>query len=380
MTPRDAAHLSLQHWLLLSQWPGLSRKALLNLVTRCSDPAQILTLDDASCLEAGARREWLHARAAYHRGGGSRDEDRAASQAESLLAMGGELVVLGTPDYPGLLAEIPDPPPLLYCVGDSELLALPQIALVGSRQASRSGLDLAKAFAGELARRGLGITSGLAYGVDAASHRGAMAAGGKTLAVLGTGVDVIYPRRNAALYHDIAEQGLLISEFPPGSPPRREQFPQRNRVISGLSLGVLVVEAAVRSGSLITARFALEQGREVFAIPGSIHNPQARGCHRLIREGACLVESVEDIVEAWVGWLPSVLSTSPQPAGPVGTPFEALAPEEQRLLNALPYEPIALDRLSQDLGFAVEALLPLLMALELDGRVEQQGSCWLRCR
>lgn len=380
MILRDATLLSTQRWLLLSQWPGLSRKALRNLLRHSSDPAQILKLDDAPCLEAGVRREWLDARASYHRGDASRDEDRAASQAESLLAMGGELIVLGTPDYPGLLAEIPDPPPLLYCVGDSELLALPQIALVGSRHASRSGLDLAQAFAGELARRGLGITSGLAYGVDAASHRGAMAAGGKTLAVLGTGVDVIYPRRNAALYRDIAEQGLLISEFPPGSPPRREQFPQRNRVISGLSLGVLVVEAAVRSGSLITARFALEQGREVFAIPGSIHNPQARGCHRLIREGACLVESVEDIVEAWVGWLPSVLSTGPQTGAPAGTELETLSLEEQRLLNALAYEPRALDNLSQDLGLAVEALLPVLMALELDGHVEQQGSCWLRCR
>lgn len=380
MIQHDATRLSTQRWLLLSQWPGLSRKALRNLQAQSTDPSLILSLDDSDCLAAGARPEWLQARARYHRGADAQSEDQAVKQAETLRAMGGELICLGTPGYPGLLAEIPDPPPLLYGVGDLNLLAMPQIALVGSRHASRSGLELAQTFAKELARRGLCITSGLAYGVDAASHRGALAAAGKTIAVLGAGIDIIYPRRNAALYREIAEQGLLVSEFPPGSPPRREQFPQRNRVISGLSLGVLVVEAAVRSGSLITARFALEQGREVFAIPGSIHNPQARGCHRLIREGACLVESVEDIVEAWVGWLPAVLSDVPSPASQPGEVLATLAPEQRQLLNSLAYEPQPLDSLSQELGIAIEALLPGLMALELDGWVEQQGSCWLRCR
>ena len=376
MIQRDTDSHSIQCWLLLSQWPGLSRRALRNLLDHTRDPFLILTLDDTSCLAAGVRQEWLQARERYHSGAGAQDLDQAEQQAQTLRDLGGELVCLGAANYPGLLAEIPDAPPLLYCLGNTDLLAMPQIALVGSRHATRSGLELAEAFAAELAVRGLCITSGLAYGVDAASHRGALKAGGKTLAVLGTGIDVPYPRRNIGLYRQIAEQGLLVSEFPPGSPPRREQFPQRNRVISGLSLGVLVVEAAVRSGSLITARFALEQGREVFAIPGSIHNPHARGCHRLIREGACLVESVEDIVEAWVGWLPAVLAD----VGSAPEPPAALAREQQQLLQGLPFEPTPLDSLARDMGLAVEALLTGLMALELDGWVEQRGSCWLRCR
>ncbi len=380
MVTRHSTLSTTQLWLLLSQWPGLSRKALRKLIAQSADPFNILRLEDSRCLSAGVSPQWLQARERYCRGADSQSEDRVLAQAQVLDAIGGSLLSLASEDYPALLAEIPDPPPLLYLAGDSRLLAMPQLAMVGSRHASRSGIDLASSFAQALAARGLCITSGLAYGVDAASHRGALRAQGKTIAVLGTGIDQIYPRRNEELYHEVAAQGLLLSEFPPGSPPRREQFPQRNRVISGLSLGVLVVEAAVRSGSLITARFALEQGREVFAIPGSIHNPQARGCHRLIREGACLVESVEDIVEAWVGWLPPVLEDRGTPSDETSGLSASLDSLAAQLLKVLPYEPQALDSLSQTLGIAVEELLPKLMALELDGWVEQQGACWLRCR
>uniref|UniRef100_UPI003568106B DNA-processing protein DprA n=1 Tax=Litorivivens sp. TaxID=2020868 RepID=UPI003568106B len=208
------------------------------------------------------------------------------------------------------------------------------------------------------------------------SHRGALTAKGATIAVLGSGIDVVYPRRNQALYDQILAEGLLVSEFAPGTPPRREQFPQRNRVISGLSLGVLVVEAAVRSGSLITARYALEQGREVFAIPGSIHNPLARGCHQLIRQGAALVESAQDILDAWVGWLPPALEEMQTvSAGP-----PVVAPGQQRLLQALGYDPLPLDKLAEQCRLAVDELLPELLTLELEGWVEQQGACWVRCR
>jgi DNA processing protein len=200
--------------------------------------------------------------------------------------------------YPPLLAETRDAPPLLFTCGDAALLARPQIAIVGSRNASPAGLANARRFAAELAAAGFVITSGMALGIDAMAHEGALAAGGHTVAVLGCGADVIYPRRHAALAARIRAQGCVVSEYLPGTPPLAALFPQRNRIISGLSLGVLVVEATPDSGSLITARFAAEQGREVFAIPGSIHAPTAQGCHQLIREGATLVERSCELVEA----------------------------------------------------------------------------------
>ncbi len=363
-------------WLLISQWPGLPRRGLLRLLQQAATPQQLLSLSDAACIEAGAQPQWLRTRADYLAGRLEAAESRAAGQLSTLLALGGTMLVYGAPDYPALLAEIPDPPPLLFVAGNRALLDQPQLAVVGSRNASRTGVALAESFARDLAQRGLCITSGLAWGVDSASHRGALAGGGGTIAVLGTGIDVVYPRRNQALYEQVLAEGLLVSEFAPGTPPRREQFPQRNRVISGLSLGVLVVEAAVRSGSLITARFALEQGREVFAIPGSIHNPLARGCHRLIREGAALVESAQDILDAWVGWLPPALAELETCAAEV----PALEPGQQRLLNALGFDPLPLDKLSDQCRVTVDELLPDLLTLELEGWVEQQGACWVRCR
>ncbi len=369
----DVAQLQ---WLLISQWPGLPRRALLRLLQYAPSPEKILALPDAVCREAGALPEWLRLRSDYLAGYLEAAEARAAAQLSALLALGGQIIVYTDPVYPALLKEIPDPPPLLYTAGNLALLEQPQLAVVGSRNVSRNGAALAEAFAGDLARRGLCITSGLAWGVDSASHRGALTAKGATIAVLGSGIDVVYPRRNQALYDQILAEGLLVSEFAPGTPPRREQFPQRNRVISGLSLGVLVVEAAVRSGSLITARYALEQGREVFAIPGSIHNPLARGCHQLIRQGAALVESAQDILDAWVGWLPPALEEMQTvSAGP-----PVVAPGQQRLLQALGYDPLPLDKLAEQCRLAVDELLPELLTLELEGWVEQQGACWVRCR
>lgn len=207
------------------------------------------------------------------------------------------------PGYPALLAEVADAPPLLYVEGAPETLERPQLAMVGSRRASPAGLGTAWSFARSLAQGGFAITSGLALGIDGAAHEGALEVGGATVAVLGTGLRRLYPRRHEALARRIVEGGgALVSELPLDSPPLPANFPRRNRIISGLSLGVLVVEASPASGSLITARLAAEQGREVYAIPGSIHHPGARGCHQLIRDGALLVESVGHVLEALRGW------------------------------------------------------------------------------
>lgn len=288
-----------------------------------------------------------------------------------LEAPGNHLVALDDPRYPDLLRQIPDPPPVLYVHGDPELLGNLQLAIVGSRNPSRGGLENARAFASHLAGAGLTITSGLALGIDAEAHRGALAAGGTTIAVTGTGLDRVYPARHHDLAHAIAEHGALVSEFPPGTPPRPAHFPQRNRIISGLALGTLVVEAARRSGSLVTARHALEQGREVFAIPGSIHNPLARGCHALIRQGAKLVETAEDILEelgalAGAAVPEHATRTSPEPPA-------SLDPEYQRLLDALGHDPVSIDDLVRRSGLTAESVSSMLLILELQGYVAPEA-------
>lgn len=269
-------------------------------------------------------------------------------------------------DYPALLAEIADPPPLLFIAGNPNLLNKPQLAMVGSRRASRPGLDTAEAFARSLAGGGFVITSGLALGIDAAAHRGALASGGQTIGVLGTGLQKFYPQRNASLAKSMIEQGsAVISEFPLHCPPQPSNFPRRNRIISGMSLGVLVVEASLASGSLITARLAAEQGREVYAIPGSIHHPGAKGCHQLIRDGAVLVESIEHILEALRGWQ----SLPPAPAL-----FEPDAHLLIRLLYAAPHSSEALAGAS---GWPLPKVLAELTELELSGRVACENGRWV---
>lgn len=278
------------------------------------------------------------------------------------------------PAYPALLAELGDAPPLLFVAGDPGLLERPQLALVGSRRASRPGLDNAACFARSLAGGGFVVTSGLALGIDGAAHEGALAAGGATVAVLGTGLQCLYPRRHAGLAARIvAEGGALVSELPLATPPQAGNFPRRNRIISGLALGVLVVEASPSSGSLITARLAAEQGREVFAIPGSIHHPGARGCHQLIREGALLVETVEDILEALRGW--QRVAARPAPRRPVSEPDESAHP----LLALLRAEPQSSEALAISSGLALPELLAQLTELELDGRIVCEGGCWVCC-
>jgi len=278
------------------------------------------------------------------------------------------LITLHDDRYPTLLREIDDAPPLLFIQGDPATLNLPQIAIVGSRNPSASGRQTATDFAHFLASAGLAITSGLADGIDGAAHQGALETKGPTLAVTGTGLYRVYPAKHRELAHRIAEQGALISELPPGTPPIPANFPRRNRIISGLSLGTLVVEAAQKSGSLITARLATEQGREVFAIPGSIHNPLARGCHALIRQGAKLVETAGDILEE----LTPLLGTAYQSSQPIPQPDPSPRQwdsDYQQLMTALDYDPTPIDQLIQRSGLTADAVSSMLLLLELEGFV-----------
>ena len=284
---------------------------------------------------------------------------------------GGRRLRLADAGYPPQLRAIADPPPVLHVLGDPAALSGPAIAIVGSREPTPAGRETAFEFARGLASAGLVVASGLAAGVDAAAHRGALEAGGRTVAVCGTGLDLVYPQANAELAARIVAQGALISEFPPGTLPLPHHFPRRNRLISGLALGVLVVEARYRSGSLITARLAADQGREVFALPGSIHNPLARGCHRLIRDGARLVETVEEVLAGLQADLFGALCERPAQA-PDSTAFSggALDREAKILLNACGFEPVDVDTLVARTGFPAGSVASMLVLLELRGEVE----------
>lgn len=268
--------------------------------------------------------------------------------------------------YPSLLKEIPDPPAVLFVYGEPGILNQPQLAMVGSRHHSPGGRDTPRDFARYLASAGLVITSGMALGIDAACHQGALDGGGQTIAVTGTGLDRIYPARHRDLAHEIAENGALVSEFPIGMPPLAGNFPRRNRIISGLSLGVLVVEAAIKSGSLITARLALEQGREVLAIPGSIHNPHSRGCNSLIRQGAKLVETAQDVLEE----LPGIQGSNLEISGYFkdSRQFE-LNESYKKVLESVGHESTAVDTVVERSGLTADAVCSMLLILELQGFV-----------
>ena len=273
---------------------------------------------------------------------------------------GNHLVTLADPDYPQALLATADPPVLLYVKGDVGLLNKPGFAIVGSRNATRQGELNAEAFANALSAAGLTIVSGLALGIDAAAHRGGLAAAGSTIAIIGTGADRIYPSGNEALAREIAEHGAIVSEFPLGTPPLAANFPRRNRLIAGLARGCLIVEAAERSGSLITARLAAEGGLDVFAIPGSIHSPLSKGCHKLIKQGAKLVESAQDILEElrWEAVVAPVAAGVADDDGP-------------SLLDAIGYDPVDLETLAERTGLTAEQLLAQLLPLELGGRICQ---------
>lgn len=285
---------------------------------------------------------------------------------EWLAAPEHHLIPLGDAAYPSALLTTPDPPPLLHVVGDPAALSAPRaLAIVGSRNPTPQGAENARAFAHALAADGVCIVSGLAAGIDAAAHDGALAAGGLTVAVVGTGVDRVYPARHRALAHRIAAAGCIVSEHPLGTPPLPAHFPRRNRLIAGLTQGTLVVEASLGSGSLITAELATQMGREVFAIPGSIHSPQSRGCHALIRQGAKLVETAEHVREE----LTAVWGAAPATSAPV--PPMAPAVEDDPVLTALGHDPAPFDVLQARCGWDTARLQAHLLTLELDGRVQR---------
>ena len=290
---------------------------------------------------------------------------------------GRQVLTLGDPGYPRILLESPDPPLLLYLQGDPAHMAGPAIAVVGSRKPTPQGLDNARRFAQAFGEAGHVVVSGLALGVDGAAHEGALASGAPTVAVVGTGLDRVYPRRHLELARRIAQQGVLVSEFLPGTPPLAENFPQRNRIIAGLSLGTVVVEAALQSGSLITARLANEAGREVFAVPGSIHAEQSRGCHALIREGARLVESAAEVLDEL---RQPPLRLAPARASALAPAPVAEGDRPDPLLDALGHDPVTLDSLQARTGWPTAELLARLLELELDGRVARlPGGLFQRC-
>ena len=350
---------TLRRLVMAARAPALSTGQLAQLASIEPDLAALEWRDSAAFTRLGltiGTAAWLAAP----------DEARIDADLRWLETSGAVLLPVTGPDYPPLLRESPGAPAVLFVRGDVRILSEPQLAMVGSRNPTAGGRSTAREFASFFARAGLTITSGLALGIDAACHEGALAADGPTIAVLGCGPDRIYPRNHEALADRIAATGAVISEFPPGTPPLRACFPQRNRIIAGLSHGTLVVEAAQQSGSLITARLAGEAGREVFAIPGSIHNPLARGCHQLIRQGAKLVEGPEDVLCELQISLSAQLVASAQNAPDV---MPALDKEYKILLDALAFEPASVDSLIERTGMNSESIASMLLILELDGHV-----------
>jgi DNA processing protein len=290
------------------------------------------------------------------------------------------IVPITSTDYPELLREIADPPPVLFCKGNLSALNLPQLAMVGSRNPSATGLRNAYNFSSYLAQHGLIINSGLALGIDAAAHQGCVDHNCATVAVLGTGMATLYPYRNRKLTEQILDtHGVLVSEFFPDVPPLAANFPKRNRIISGMSAGVLVVEAALKSGSLITARMAVEQNRDVFAIPGPLNNPMSKGCHKLIRNGAHLVESAEEII-AEIGHILGVFSAEPRAkeGSEQNQLTEHLSAPEQVLLDSIGFEQQKLDQIVINTGFPMHEVAQILVSLELKGLVAQSMGGYIR--
>jgi DNA processing protein len=360
-------------WLALLRAPGLGASAVRELVGRHGSAARAQASAAREARVGAEARTWL----------GAPDEAAIERDLDWLAAPDHYLIVATSEDFPALLRDAANPPAALFVAGDPACLWSAQIAIVGARSASAGGLANARAFARTFAQAGNTVTSGLAEGVDGAAHEGALEGGGKTIAVLGTGPDLVYPRQHHDLAQRIAAHGALVSEFPPGTPGKPENFPRRNRLIAGLSLGTLVVEASLNSGSLITARLAAEAGREVFALPGSIHSPLARGCHKLIRDGAKLVETAEEVIEELrgVGGLlaEGLRRRLDAPATPVRvSDTQQRDPDYQRLLAALDAEPAALDELVGRTGLPAASLSSMLLVLELDGAVAAENGRYAR--
>ncbi len=367
--------LQLAPWLTLSLIPGLGPIKSAQLLERFKHPSHLFSLsyDElkavipaklAQALAGASNNSAINKQLSHTKGW------LESSEAHSLLTP-------ESPLYPAALKEIPDAPVVLYVVGNHHLLTEPQIGVVGSRRPTPSGRRVAQEFCEYLARSGLVVTSGLALGIDAAAHQGALGCYGGTVAVLGTGVDQIYPARHKDLYQLIATQGALISEFPIGTKPFAGNFPRRNRILSGLSLGVLVVEAAIESGSLISARLAAEQGREVFAIPGSVLNPLSRGCHKLIREGAVLVETPDDILVELAPQLRSVVAGKPTDQPATAEPKET-DPLRLKVIEAMGFDVVSADQICALSGIPYAELSVILTNMELDGVIESTHGGFIR--
>lgn len=380
----DELRARLQIW----RAAGIGPASINRLLNHFGSAAAALEGSDAEMTKAGIKPETI--------------QNLRAVPAEAVLAdlewlhraQHRHILVPEDPLYPKQLHDVKAAPPILFVAGNPELLNEPQLAMVGSRTPTTYGKDNAQAFAHYLAKHGITITSGLALGIDAISHQGALEAGGHTIAVIATGLDIMYPAKNRSLAERIVEQGVIVSEFPIGVKPQAQNFPRRNRIISGLSLGTLVVEAALQSGSLVTAQHALEQGREVFAIPGSIHSPLAHGCHRLIRQGAKLVETAADILEELAPQLQTYLGVNFEPTEAQATkPIKplsflksietqenteertapALDPEEQLLLATIGLEPVPIDQIVIQTGLTTDVVSSMLLMLELQGYIAACG-------
>lgn len=363
----------LSYWLALSQLSALGLPKLRRWLSAFSDFRSLFEAKDNERLAFGFSVADLQLLKEVNW--------QSVDKQQAWYEKNAKVLTLNDPNYPPLLKEIADPPLLIYVAGDPQLLMQPQLAIVGSRHPSAWGLETAALFAKDLAERGLLITSGLAKGIDTACHQGTLEAKAKTLAVMGTGLNQIYPRENERLAERIREQGALITEFPLNTRPAPWNFPRRNRIISGLSLGTLVVEAAPRSGSLITARFALEQNREVFAIPGSIHNTLAKGCHQLIRQGAKLVESAQDILEE-LGALAAFVQekSAPQLSQRSLALPQSIDKKQLVLLKAVDYAVTALDAILLRSGLTAGEVSSMLLDLELNGYVQAVQGGYQRSR
>jgi len=369
----------LQYWVSLLRVPGVGPKNFQKLLTVFASPKAVFAASINSLKEAGIRQsvaesikntsldeakpdlDWLHTADNHH------------------------IITLECKEYPQLLKQISNPPPLLYVHGNVSLLNDPQLAIVGSRNPTQGGKTSAYDFAKYLAQSGLCISSGLALGIDGIAHQGALDADAPTIAVIATGIDRVYPARHRDLAHKIVKHGAIVSEFPIGVQPKAENFPRRNRIISGLSHGTLVVEAALQSGSLITARLASEQGREVFAIPGSIHNPLARGCHQLIRQGAKLVETAQDIFDEMSAVIDlqavathtamnNSMTNKPMASSEEALNAAGLDSSQELLLDKMGYDPVQIDQLVPRTEMTVEEISAMLLILELQNYVSASGN------
>lgn len=349
MADRDEA----RYWLALSFIPGLGGETFRRLLSTFGPPENIFS---ASSAQLRAACDKKIADAIAH----GLDESALAPAIAWLAEPGNHLITLADAEYPQAMLQTADPPPFLYVKGRLDLLQQPALALVGSRRATPQGEKDAEAFAETLSHAGYTVVSGLALGIDAAAHRGGLKGVGSSIAVVGTGLDIVYPARNRDLAHQLAQHGAIVSEFAIGTPSLAQNFPRRNRIISGLSRGVLVVEAALRSGSLITARLAGEQGREVFAMPGSIHSPLAKGCHQLLKQGAKLVESAQDILEE-LGHTETVSINSQKP--------EPAPKTHRELIAQMGATPCGIDALVTSTGLTAERVCAILLELEMSGRV-----------